>query len=201
MDDFWGEVGRQFLGQLLALITFFLFPALQYVLLKISSQKDGMPELWYLPKYGFRMVIRNIPRNKTLSDIKQKSYLRKVMPSSPDASVTTYADIVINTQEELFLFPGNDQVLISFRLEGTDVDALDFIETSKLGNEKLRYPLSSFDRLIIDYTANIENLLNFDIRLGKQAQLYVSDMKRIWMQTIENNIERQFELSRIRSIG
>jgi hypothetical protein len=201
MNDFLKELIQQFGGQLLALITFFLFPALQYVLLKRSSHKDGTPELWYLPKYGFRLVIRNIPRNRTLSDIKQRTYLRKVVPASPGTSVATYLESIIVTQEELFLFPGNDLLLICFRIEGDKADSLDLVVTDKLGNEKSRHPLSSFDRLVSDYTANIENRLNFDVKLGKQAQLYMSDMVQIWKEITKSNLERRFELSRIKSVG
>ena len=197
MENIW----QKFLGQVLALIAFFLFPCIQYVLLKKSSQKDGRPELWYLPKYGFRLVIRNIPRNRTLSNITQKTYLRKVVPASPGTSVATYVETLLVMQDDLFLFPGNDQILICFRIEGENVDTLDFVVTDKLGKEKERYPLLSFDRLISNYTANIENILNFDVKLGKQTQLYVSDMKNFWKQINQDNVEDQFQLSRIKSVG
>jgi len=91
-------------------------------------------------------------------------------------------DTLLLKREDLFLFPGNDQILICFRIEGENIDNLEFVVTDKLGKEKERYPLSSFDRLTSNYTANIENIFNFDITLGKQSQLYVSDMKNIWEQ-------------------
>ena len=78
---------------------------------------------------------------------------------------------------------------------------LDFVVTDKLGKEKERYPLLSFDWLISNYTANIENILNFDVKLGKQTQLYVSDMKTFWKQINQDNVENQFQLSRIKSVG
>ena len=53
-----------FLGQFLALFTFFAFPAIQYIILKRFSKEHGKPELWYLPTFGFRLVIRNIPNKK-----------------------------------------------------------------------------------------------------------------------------------------
>ena len=192
---------EQFLGQVLALIAFFLFPCIQYVLLKKASHKDGKPELWYLPKYGFRLVIRNMPRDRTLSNIIQETYLRKVVPASPGTSVATYMDTLLLKREDLFLFPGNDQILICFRIEGENIDTLEFVVTDKLGKEKKRYPLSSFDRLTSNYTANIENIFNFDITLGKQAQLYVSEMKNIWEQITQENVEGLFQLSRIKSVG
>ena len=195
------KIFEQFLGQLLALITFFLFPCIQYVLLKKSSRRDGMPELWYLPKYGFRLVIRNMPRNRTLSNINQETYLRKVVPASSGTSVATYMDTLLLKRGDLFLFPGNDQILICFSIEGESIDTLEFIVTDKLGGEKERFPLSSFDRLIVNYTANLENILNFDVTIGKQAQLYVSDMKNMWQQITKDNAEGLFQLSRIKSVG
>jgi hypothetical protein len=61
----------QALSQLIALIAFFAFPAVQYVLLKTLSRKEGNPELWYLPDHGFRLVIRNLPRKRILTDIRR----------------------------------------------------------------------------------------------------------------------------------
>lgn len=194
-------IEKQFIGQLTALIAFFLFPCIQYVLLKLSSRKDGKPELWYLPKYGFRLVIRNIPRNRTLSNIVQRTFLRKVVPHSHGTSVATYEETMLIAQEELFLFPGNDQILICFRIEGTTVENLEFVVTNKLGKEKERYALSSFDRLISSYTAKMENILNFDVQIAKQVQLYVSDMEKIWGKICEKNVEKQYKLSRIKSVG
>lgn len=194
-------IEKQFVGQLIALVAFFLFPCIQYILLKISSRKDGTPELWYLPKYGFRLVIRNIPRNKTLSNIRQTTFLRKVIPPSHGTSVATYEETILVTQEELFLFPGNDQILICFRIEGTDVESLEFIVCDKLGNEKERHAFSSFDRLISNYTGKMENLFNFDVQIAKQTQLYVSDMKEIWVQVCKKNVENLYKLSKIKSVG
>jgi len=112
----------------------------------------------------------------------------------------THVESLLVTQEELFLLPGNDLLLICFRLEGLNADALYFVLTDKLGNERARYPLSGFDRLISDYTARIDNLLSLDVRLCKQAQLYTSDMIKIWSQVTGNNKERRFQLSRFRSV-
>ena len=53
-------------GQLLALLAFIAFPATQYLGLKWLIRKEGQPELWYLPDYGFRLVVRNLPRKKCL---------------------------------------------------------------------------------------------------------------------------------------
>ena len=73
---------EQAVGQLLALIAFFAFPASQYILLKWLTRKEGQPELWYLPDHGFRLVIRNLPRKKTLTDINYRVIFRHVIPPS-----------------------------------------------------------------------------------------------------------------------
>lgn len=59
-----------FAGQLAALVTFFAFPVVQFLMLRRFAHKEGQPELWYLPSYSLRLVIRNIPRNGTLSEIR-----------------------------------------------------------------------------------------------------------------------------------
>ena len=64
---------NEILTQLLALVTFFAFPATQYLLLKRYSRREGRPDLWYLPAYGFRLVVRKIPGKKTLSNIRYRA--------------------------------------------------------------------------------------------------------------------------------
>src|ERR1022692_161893 len=103
-------------GQLLALAAFFAFPAIQYVLLKIASRRKGRPELWYLPAFGFRLVIRNLPYRRTLTDIRYRTFVRKTVPSSAGSSVRTLNDQQLLSREDMVLFPGTDQVLLSFRL-------------------------------------------------------------------------------------
>lgn len=71
-----------FTGQLLALLTFFIFPILQFLILKYHSRHEGLPELWYLPDYGFRLVIRNMGRPRNLYDINYHAYTMKKIPAS-----------------------------------------------------------------------------------------------------------------------
>jgi hypothetical protein len=186
------------IGQLLGLLTFFAFPAFQYFSLKIFAKNEGQPQLWYLPKYGFRLVIRNLPGKRTLSDIKCRALLRKVITSSSGASVATYQDDVLLGREDFFLFPGNDQVLVSFNLDGGD-DDLCFVLTDKLGQEKKRVPLEDFDRLICDYVATVENILNFDIKLAKRAEMKSSTLGTIWKEL--KGQECSFPIDRIRNVG
>src|SRR6267378_2193970 len=101
-------------GQLVALATFFAFPALQYVFLKWSSRRKGEPELWYLPAYGFRLVIGNIGRKSTFSDIRYRAFIRSVVPAGPGSSVKTWIDERLLEREDFFLFAGGDQVLLTF---------------------------------------------------------------------------------------
>lgn len=186
------------IGQLLGLVTFFAFPAFQYFSLKLFAKNEGQPQLWYLPKFGFRLVIRNLPRKRTLSDIKQRALLRKIISSSSGSSVATYQDDLLLEREDLFLFPGTDQVLVSFKLDGSD-DALCFVLTDKLGQQKKRIPLEDFDWLICDYVATVENILNFDIKLAKRAEMKSSTLRSIWKGLKAQ--ECSFPIDRIRNVG
>ena len=125
-------------SQLVALAAFFAFPAIQYILLRRFSRREGAPELWFLPKYGFRLVIRNIPGKRTLSELKTRVMLRTIVSASEGASVAAFMDEVLLTHEDFFLFPGTDQTLVSFRLERAASDSIDFIFSDKLGIEKKR---------------------------------------------------------------
>jgi len=189
------------LEQIIALAVFFLSPAIQYVLLKNFSKNEGKPQLWYLPRYGFRLVIRNLPGKRILSDLKYRTVLRLTIPRSEGSSVATYQDYTLVEQDDFFLFPGNDQVLLTFRLEGAQEDNIDFILTNKLGKEKKRISLSKFDRIISCYTANVENILNLDIKIGKQAEIKTTSLIRIWKSIQEEDVESRFEIDRIRDVG
>src|SRR5947208_1912824 len=106
------SIAKEALTQLLALIAFFAYPAIQYMLLKMHSRREGRPEIWYIPAYKhFRLVIRNIPGNKTLSDIKYRVIIRDVVLPHDGCSVTTWPDQVLLEREDFFLFPESDQLL------------------------------------------------------------------------------------------
>lgn len=190
-----------FIGQLLALVTFFAFPAIQYLLLKRFIKKEGKPELWYLPSFGFRLVIRNIPNKKILSDIKSKTIIRKIIPSNDGASVTTRKDEQLSTREEFFLFPSNDLILLSFKLISNNEQGLIFILTDNLGVEQRRFHLCEFDCIISDYTANVENYLNFDGKIAKRVILRSESLVNIWKAVRDSNYEANYPLDVVINVG
>jgi hypothetical protein len=191
---------NELLSQMLALVAFFAFPAAQYLLLKRYSRREGRPELWYLPAYGFRLVVRNIPGKKTLSDIKYRALVRQVVPGGPGASPATWNDQILVEREDFFLFPGSDQVLLSFRLERV-CDGLALIHTTKLGDELSRVVVAEKSLLIADYSANMENLFNFDVRLAKRIEITAADLRRIADAVLQQNKEQVFKPSRVRDVG
>ncbi len=192
--------GKEAFTQLIALVTFFAFPAFQYILLKRYSKQEGRPELWYLPAYGFRLVIRNIPGKKTLSDLKYRAIIRDVVSASSGASAATWNDQVLLERQDFFLFPGSDQVLLSFQIERSDT-GLVLIHTSKLGDPLSSIPLSDRSILIADYSANLENFFNFDIKLAKRVEIIASRLSEIF-ETIEHDKQEQdFSPSRVRDVG
>jgi hypothetical protein len=187
-----------FIAQIVALITFFAFPALQYILLRKTAKNEGNPELWYLPKYGFRLVIRNLPRKRTLSNIKYRALVRTIIPASEGSSVASYKDRIFLEKEDFFLFPGNDQVLISFQLHGDD--SLKLIHTDKFGNKEKEITLSENCVLIADYTATINNWFNFDIHIAKRVELNYQLLKKAFKHTKGSILEQCFDASRVREV-
>src|SRR5262245_24217618 len=117
---FWRGVGQSLLVQLLALLTFFGFPAVRYVLLRRLARKAGQAELWYFPAYGFRLVMRNLPAKHTLSKIEYRAFVRSVIPAGHGSSVATFQDEPLLERKDFFLFPGTDQVLLAFKVELAD---------------------------------------------------------------------------------
>jgi len=187
--------------QVLALVAFFAFPALQYVLLKRFSIREGRPELFYLPAYGFRLVVRNIPGKRSLSEIKYRALLREVVPAGDGASVATFHDTLLLQREDFFLFPGFDQVLVSFKLIGKESD-LFFVHTDKLGAEISRFPIAPSVSLIADYSASLKNLLNFDVKLAKRAEVNAERLVEAFRAVKETpDQEQQFLPTRVRDVG
>lgn len=191
-------------AQLIALVAFFAFPAFQYVLLKIASRREGRPELWYLPEFGFRLVVRNLPFRKTLTDIRYRAFIRTTVPSSARSSVATLDDREILHREDMVLFPGTDQILLSFML-GTRPhtaapETVTLRITTKLGTARQAIDLAPSDRLICDYTATIRNFLNFDIMTGKRVEINATSLFAMLAAIQQDDHEREFPVNRIRNI-
>jgi len=187
-----------FLGQLAALLAFFAFPAFQFLLLKHTAKNEGNPELWYLPKYGFRLVIRNLPRKRSLSNIRYRALVRTIVPASAGSSVATYQDITIVEKDDFFLFPGTDQVLIAFQLRNSP--DLRLVHTDKLGNENAAVQLTESSVLIADYSATINNWFNFDVHIAKRVEVNCQQLQKVFDRTADNNQEQRCDVSRVRNV-
>ena len=190
-------MGEFVVGQIVALVTFFAFPAAQYLLLKRFARQEGRPELWFLPRWGYRLVIHNITGKRRLSEIRYRAVLRRKHPAGHGSSVATFEDKTLLEREDFFLFPGTDQVLLSFRVERS-ASALVLVHTDKLGNPISRYDVTPHDRLIVDYTANVENFFNFDIRLAKRAVLRGESFEAL---ASPGGAEGEFPLDEVRDVG
>ncbi len=197
----WSSVGEALLGQLGALVAFFAFPAVQYIFLRRLARGEGKPELWHLPQYGFRLVIRNLPRRRTLSNIKYRALIRTVVPANEGSSVATWQDHILVQREDFFLFPGSDQVLVCFRLERDPLASLVFVYTDKLGTELGRLPVDDKTVLVADFTGTLENLFNFDIAIGRRAEVNGKRLSEIAAALAADADEQCFEVSRVREVG
>jgi len=194
-------IAKEALAQLLALVAFFAFPAIQYILLKMYSQREGRPEIWYIPAYKhFRLVMRNITGTKTLSDIKYRAIVRQVIPPTPGCSVKTWLDQVLSEREDFFVFSGSDQLLLCFRLEHTDGGFV-LVHTDKLGEQVTRLPFPQTSLLIADYSANLENLFNFDVRLAKRVEIAASELTHLFDEVQKNDKEQKFIPKQVRDVG
>ena len=185
------------LSQVAALLTFFGFPALQYLLLKRFARREGRPELWFLPRWGFRLVIHNITGKKKLSGIRYRALLRRRIPAGEGSSVATFEDQILLERDDFFLFPGTDQVLLSFRIERGS-QGLELVHTDKLGREQSRHHVTPENLLVVDYTANIENFFNFDVRLAKRAILHGRSFEALADPGID---EKEFKVDEVREVG
>lgn len=187
-------------SQLLALLAFFAFPVFQYVLLKVLTRREGRPELWYLPDYGFRLVLRNIPRKRVLTDIRYRSFARRVIGKSSGSSVATLADRPLDSGEEMVLFPGVDLVLLSFKLDKCAGGTVNLVHTDKLGAVNSTIKITSSDKLVCDYLATVQNFFNFNVNMGKRVEINGSSLSSFFEEIALTGRERQFALDRVREI-
>ena len=159
VSPLWLDILKQVASQWIALIAFFAFPAIQYIFLRTASRRKGQPELWYLPAYGFRLVIRNLPYKKVLTDIKYRIFIRSYIPASAGSSVATLVDRPIFSREDTVLFPKTDQILLSFNLRKDNApgagNSLTLVITDKTGTEETTMEFYEKDRLVCDYSAVI----------------------------------------------
>lgn len=197
----WSGVFDTLLGQLGALIAFFAFPVIQYAVLRHIARDEGKPELWYLPKYGFRLVIRNLPRRRALSNIQCRALVRTLVPPDIGCSAGTFVDAPLHEEENFFLFPGNDQVLVCFRLEVMAGDRVCLIYTDKLGEEKARFVVGENSRLVADFTGTLQNLFNFNVQLARRIEIFGERLLEIAHQVLRDNKEQSFAVSRVREVS
>jgi hypothetical protein len=200
----WLAILKQVASQWIALITFFAFPVIQYIFLRTASRRKGQPELWYLPAYGFRLVIRNLPYKKVLTDIKYRTFVRSYIPGSAGSSVATLVDRPIFSRDDTVLFPGTDQILLSFNLRKNSKSgskrSLALVITDKMGAEEATIEFNQEDRLVCDYSAVIQDSFNFNVQTGKRVEINGERILDILKEVEMSNIENRFPLSRIRNI-
>ena len=172
----WLDILNQIASQWIALITFFAFPVIQYMFLRTVSRRKGQPALWYLPAHGFRLVIRNLPYKKVLTDIKYRTFVREYIPRSAGSSVATLVDRPILSRDDMVLFPGTDQILLNFNLrrgDGSDGNnSLTLVTTDKTDGRELEIEFNEGDRLVCDYSAIIQNSFNFNVQTGSRVEIY-----------------------------
>lgn len=190
-----------FFGQLLALIAFFGFPCIQYLMLKKYTKNEGAPQLWYLPQYGFRIVIRNFPGRHPLTSIRYRALLRRVIPATSQSSSPTYVDDLLHKRDDFFLFPGVDQVLLAFKLEEKTPGILDFVNTDLIGKEITRKSFDTFDQIICDYEAVVKNLFNFNVQLAKRVKISRDVLISIYSDLKFNHNERQYLMDEVINIS
>jgi hypothetical protein len=186
-------------GQLIALVAFFIFPIVQYILLRSISRKEGIPELWYLPIYGFRLVIRNQRKRRILKEIR---YSVSIMESvvSPDGFVTKTTRTALSFEgERLFLFPKADLILMSFQLQ-SDHKGTRFIYTDDFGVQNKSINIDEFNLIRCDYLATIHNFFNFHIQIGKRVVINSSELLKLANATQGSCKEMHLKLDNVNSI-
>jgi len=184
------------IGALIGLMTFFLYPIIEYLAKKVLNRNHGNPELWFLPDYCFRLVIRNMPSKVRLYDLKYKTKVRKEILSSSGSSVSTLQEEILVNDNDFFLLPGFDQVILAFRLEVIDNKQY-FILTDKLGEERSKTEFDNIDIIISDYFVQIANWFHFNVIVGRRIEITKKDLEEIIETISEEREEQQIRLKKI----
>jgi hypothetical protein len=164
MVDVWHGI----LGQFIALVTFFAFPAFQNVWLRYVSSKDGAMNLSFSPRYGFRLATANQFGRRVFSGLRWRGIIRRIRPSPNDRGRGLFDDVELLKRDDFFLFPGADQILVAFKLRRIANEVM-LVPTSVVGVDRDQQPVGHDAVLVCDFTANIEMLFNFDYKIAKRA--------------------------------
>jgi len=161
------DIFQGLVGQFIALLTFFAFPAIQNLWLRAVSSGEGAANLSFSPRYGFRVAVANQFGRRVLADIRWRVLLRRVRPTPDSRRLGLSDDTQILDREDFFLFPGGDQILVAFKLRRASSE-VHFVPTSVVGVDRDPLSLDQEPVLICDFTATIEMRFNFDYRLAKR---------------------------------
>ena len=167
------ELWQGLLGQLIALATFFAFPALQNIWLKRASSREGAANLSFSPRYGFRLAVANQFGRRVLSQLRWRALIRRVRPTADGRRPGLIDDTHFLAREDFFLFPGADQILVAFKLRRTGTE-IQFVPTSVVGEDREPLSLAGEPLLICDFTATIEMRFNFDYHIAKRLTIDIA---------------------------
>src|SRR5215210_21441 len=163
------------LGQSVALLTFFAFPALHYLWLRSLTSREGSTNLSF-STYGFRVAVANQFGKRVISDMRWRAIVRKLRPSPDNPQLSLCDDVELHSREDFFLFPGGDQILAAFTLR-EDGNQVVLVSTSITGTERQRVPIGENSFLICDFVATVENPLNFDFRIAKRIAVNLTELR------------------------
>jgi hypothetical protein len=92
--------------------------------------------------------------------------------------------------------------MLSFQLHEIE-ENIAFVVTDKLGNKiQDGIPIKSFEKLICDYSATIDNFFDFDVKVEKRVVIESSSLARMWSETrLECENFKAFEVDYVLNPG
>ena len=162
------------LGQVIGLVTFFAFPALQYLWLRRLTHGEGSANLSF-SVLGFRVAVANQFGKRVISDMRWRAIVRKLRPSPDNPQLDLCDDTELHAREDFFLFPGGEQILAACTLR-QEKDHVALVSTSVTGKERQRVPINGNAFLICDFMGNVENPLNLDFRVAKRVVVSMDEL-------------------------
>lgn len=160
---------QQLVTQILVIAAFVILPAAQYLWLRRRTRREGAMNL-SAASTGFRLAAQNRVGRYTFSDLSWRAVVRPGRKANGERMTGLMPETELIRRHDFFLFPGCDEILLAFRLEGS-VGAPELVVTTLHGETVKRVPLYDGLCIVCDFTATIERNFNLNFKIAKRVDI------------------------------
>lgn len=155
MADFLNNLAAELIGSSLFIaMLVYIYTRRAQVYRRVRTEAR---DLWWLPGWNvWRVVIRNIGGSASLHELRWRAWYRRVQPSKPGCSVSTFVDTELESGERHLLPVDQDIPILCFRFEKRN-GVLVFVHTDKVGNVRSETSVDQTDQILAEYNFTVED--------------------------------------------